>query len=56
VQLPAYVSLEGDLVRRDVLPDSHPESWPSHAAALGITLPENWKTLLRDLPQSGPSQ
>jgi hypothetical protein len=54
MRLPAYVPLEGDLVRRDTLPDSHPESWPSHAAALGTTLPDNWRSLLREVTQYGP--
>lgn len=46
--LSKYVRTDsGHLILRAVLPDDHPESWPSKA---GQDLPDDWKHNLRDIP------
>jgi len=51
MKLPAYV-IDDDrhLVRRDTLPDTHPQSWPAQLREAGIEVPDNWKDLLRVIP------
>jgi hypothetical protein len=45
--LTRYVLLEGDLILRAALPDTHPESWPvQYREATGQDIPDDWRDQL----------